>query len=175
VKKYALLTASGRDRVGIVDDLTTVILEARCNIEESRMAVLGGEFAVILLFSGDEAGVQRLLAELPGRAAALGLHAGLRETSPTPPDAGARPYRLETTSLDSPGIVHSVTALLRSYGVNILDLETDTTAAPWTGAPLFSMRARLGVPGAVPIARLREELEDLEAGTSLDIRLTPEL
>ena len=52
MKNHALLTAFGADRVGIVDDLTSLILEARCNVEESRMSVLGGEFAVILLFSG---------------------------------------------------------------------------------------------------------------------------
>jgi len=62
-----------------------------------------------------------------------------------------------------------VTSVLRRHKVNILSLETDTAAAPWTGAPMFHMRARLGVQG--PVAGLREELAELEAGTSLDIRL----
>jgi hypothetical protein len=39
MKDHALLTAFGADRVGI-DDLTP-ILAARCNVEESRMSVLG--------------------------------------------------------------------------------------------------------------------------------------
>lgn len=173
MKRYAILTASGPDRVGIVDDLTSLILEARCNVEESRMAVLGGEFAVILLFSGEEAEVRRLLKEMPARVSAMGLQAGLKETGAPQADPGARPYVLETTSLDTPGIVHAVTSLLRRHGVNILDLETDTTSAPWTGAPLFSMRARLSVPGSASIGGLREELEKLEAETNLDIRLLP--
>ena len=169
MKKHAILTALGPDRVGIVDDLTALILEAGCNVEESRMAVLGGEFAVILLLSGGQHEVGRLIEGLPARAAGLGLQAALKETAPPQPDAGSRPYLLETTSLDTPGIVHAVTSVLRRHKVNILSLETDTAAAPWTGAPMFHMRARLGVQG--PIGGLREELAELEAGTSLDIRL----
>ena len=171
MKQHALLTAFGADRVGIVEELTSLILQARCNVEESRMSVLGGEFAVILLFSGDQAEVRRLLQELPGKAGALGLQVSLKETVPPQPDPAARPYLLETTSLDTPGIVHAVSSLLRKHRVNILDLETDTNPAPWTGAPMFHMRARLSVPGAV--AGLRDELQELETQTNLDIRLTP--
>ena len=173
MKGYALLTAVGADRVGIVDDLTSLILDRKCNVEESRMSVLGGEFAIILLFSGDEAGVGKLLEELPARGIELGLTVSVKETVAPRADSQARPYLLESVSLDTPGIVHSVTSLLRRYQVNIEDLETDTTPAPWTGAPLFSMRARLSVPGGTPVARLREELEDLEAETNLDVKLTP--
>jgi glycine cleavage system transcriptional repressor len=173
MKGYALLTAVGADRVGIVDDLTSLILERQCNIEESRMAVLGGEFAIILLFSGEKAGVGRLLEELPARGSDLGLAVSAKKTVPPKTDPQARPYLLESVSLDTPGIVHSVTSLLRQYRVNIEDLETETTPAPWTGAPLFSMRARLSVPGDTPIARLREALEELEAETNLDVKLTP--
>jgi glycine cleavage system transcriptional repressor len=171
MKQHALLTAFGADRVGIVDDLTSLILEARCNVEESRMSVLGGEFAVILLFSGDQPEVRRLLRELPGKTGSLGLQVSLKVTAPPQADPVAKPYLLATTSLDTPGIVHAVTSLLRKHRVNILDLETDTTPAPWTGAPMFHMRARLSVPG--PVAGLRDELTELEAQTNLDIRLTP--
>jgi glycine cleavage system transcriptional repressor len=171
MKSHALLTAFGADRVGIVDDLTSLILAARCNVEESRMSVLGGDFAVILLFSGNQADVRRLLKELPDGAGALGLRVDLKETAPPQPDPTARPYLLATTSLDTPGIVHAVTSLLRRHRVNILDLETDTTPAPWTGAPMFRMTARLSVPGEV--AKLREELAELETQNNLDIRLTP--
>jgi glycine cleavage system regulatory protein len=38
---------------------------------------------------------------------------------------------------------------------------------------MFRMRARLSVPGQVAIAALREELEELETQTNLDVRLTP--
>ena len=84
-----------------------------------------------------------------------------------------RPYLLEAVSLDTPGIVHAVTAILRSHGINIEDLETDTGCAPWTGAPMFRMKAHLVVGPTVSVARLKEELFHLQQEQDLDIALKP--
>jgi glycine cleavage system transcriptional repressor len=169
---YAVLTAIGADRVGIVDDLSGLIAARACNIEESRMAVLGGEFAVIMLVSGAQAALDTLSGELAAAGARLGLQVQLKATRGPAPEAG-RPYLLETVSLDTPGIVHTVTAVLRKHGVNIESLETDTAAAPWTGAPMFRMRAHVVVGPSVEIGRLKDDLEHLEAGQDLDVRLRP--
>ncbi len=173
MKGHAILTAIGSDRVGIVDDLTTSILDKRCNIEESRMAVLGGEFAVMLLLSGDSGDIESLIEETPKMAELLDLHISMKETVAPKADSNLRPYMIESVSLDIPGIVHSITSLLRRHGINIEDLETDTTAAPWTGAPMFVMRVRISVPPSVSLASLREEIETLEAEQNLDVKLTP--
>lgn len=49
---YLVITASGEDKIGLVDRLSSKITASGCNIEESRMAVLGGQFALIMLISG---------------------------------------------------------------------------------------------------------------------------
>ena len=170
---YAILTAIGSDRVGIVDDLTTSILDKRCNIEESRMSVLGGEFAVMLLLSGASADIASLMEETARLADDLDLHTSMKETTPPKADPHMRPYLIESVSLDTPGIVHSITALLRRHGINIENLETDTTAAPWTGAPMFVMRGRISIPPEVSLAALRDEVETLETDQNLDIKLIP--
>lgn len=48
-----VVSALGQDRPGIVNELSLAILNCGCNIEDSRMTVLGGEFTVILLVSGN--------------------------------------------------------------------------------------------------------------------------
>jgi glycine cleavage system transcriptional repressor len=169
---YAVLTAIGADRVGIVDDLSALVAGRGCNIEESRMAVLGGEFAVIMLVSGDSPGLDGLSVELAAAGGRLGLGIELKRTRGPRGEAG-RPYLLETVSLDTPGIVHTVTAVLRRHGVNIESLETDTTAAAWTGSPVFRMRAHVVVGPGVHVARLKEDLACLEAGQDLDVTLRP--
>ncbi len=137
------------------------------------MAVLGGEFAVIMLASGSASAVGALATALPGLGDSLGLRIECRPTrEPRSEDAG-RPYLLEAVSLDTPGIVHSVTAVLRGHGINIEDLETDTAAAPWTGAPMFRMKAHLILGRAVSLARLREDLARLQQEHDLDIALRP--
>jgi glycine cleavage system transcriptional repressor len=169
---YTVLTAIGADRVGIVDDLSGLVSARACNIEESRMAVLGGEFAVIMLVSGLPPALDQLSGDLAARGARLGLHVEMKATRGPVPEAG-RPYLLETVSLDTPGIVHTVTAALRKHGVNIESLETDTAPAPWTGAPMFRMRAHVVVGPSVEIGKLKEDLAHLEAGQDLDVRLRP--
>jgi glycine cleavage system regulatory protein len=84
-----------------------------------------------------------------------------------------RPYLLETVSWDSPGIVHTVTAVLCRNGVNRESLETDTAPAPWTGAPMFRMRAHVVVGPRVEVVKLKDDLAHLEAGQDLDVRFRP--
>ena len=51
MKQWFALSAIGRDRPGIVADLAELIYECDCNLEDSSMTMLGGEFAVLLLLS----------------------------------------------------------------------------------------------------------------------------
>ena len=44
-----VMSALGKDRPGIVDELSKSIYDLECNIADSRMTVLGGEFAILLL------------------------------------------------------------------------------------------------------------------------------
>jgi glycine cleavage system transcriptional repressor len=173
MEKFAVLSAIGPDRVGLIEDITEFILEYDCNIEESRMAVLGGDFAMIILIKGTDQSFDSFVEDIPGKCRKLGLHGEVKITSPHENDKTSRPYMVETISLDTQGIVHSVTALLEDFGINVDDLETDTSAAPWTGAPMFHMRTRIAVPANVSVAELREKLEDIAFHQDLDIRFSP--
>jgi glycine cleavage system transcriptional repressor len=80
---------------------------------------------------------------------------------------------LETVSLDTPGIVQAVTALLKRHRINIEELETETLPAPWTGAPMFRLHATLILDGSVSVARLKGDLAELEGEKDWDISLRP--
>ncbi len=170
---YAVLTASGSDRVGIVDDVSAVLLDHGCNIEESRMSVLGGEFALILLVSGDQERINQLLERVNEIGRGIDLQMSGRTTGPHASDPHGRPYAIECVSLDTPGIVHSVTGLLRRRGINIDELETVTTGAPFTGAPMFRMSIVAIVPPGVEVGRLRNELGEIASAQDLDISMKP--
>src|SRR2546427_7994980 len=62
MRRWFALSAIGRDRPGIVADLAELIYECDCNLEDSRMTILGSEFAVLLLLSGQGADVERRLS-----------------------------------------------------------------------------------------------------------------
>jgi glycine cleavage system transcriptional repressor len=127
----------------------------------------------MLLLSGSPEDIEALINSSQQTAGDLDLHISMKATVAPKAKPQMRPYMIESVSLDTPGIVHSITTLLRRYGINIENLETDTTPAPWTGAPMFVMRARISIPAEVSPATLREEIETLETEHNLDIKLIP--
>jgi glycine cleavage system transcriptional repressor len=51
MRRWFILSAIGRDRPGLVSELARLVLESDANLEDSRMTILGSDFAVILLCS----------------------------------------------------------------------------------------------------------------------------
>ena len=72
---YRILSATGKDRPGIVFQVSQFLFEHRCNMADSRMAVLGGQFSLMLLFSGMEDDVRGLEEGLDDFQQKCGLRA----------------------------------------------------------------------------------------------------
>ena len=51
MKKMLSLSAIGKDRTGIVSSISEILFKLGCNIEDSTMTLLSGQFAVILLLA----------------------------------------------------------------------------------------------------------------------------
>ena len=49
MRKNIVFTLTGSDKIGIVEEVTKVFLDHNGNVETSRMARLGGEFAILML------------------------------------------------------------------------------------------------------------------------------
>ena len=60
-----VLSALGADRSGIIDELSRAVLDCGCNILDSRMAVLGGDFALLLQVDGNWNTLAKLEDQLP--------------------------------------------------------------------------------------------------------------
>ncbi len=172
-KGYAVLSALGPDRVGIVRDLTGVIRQFSCNIEESRMISMGGEFAVIMLIDGSEEAIDKLSDDCECWKELEDLHVSLKKTNPARKELTGLPYLIKTLSLNTPGIVHAVTNLLRDKGLSICELETDTSSAPFTGSPMFSMKIEFIAESVKTVDELREELHEIGQEANIDIQLMP--
>ena len=170
---YVVLTAVGPDHPGIVNDLSSLIRDAGANIEDSRMAILGGEFAMILLIHGPAAVIERVEALGPQLEAELGLRCLLKETSPPHPPSDYLPYRIEVDGADRPGIVHAIAAILAGRGINVASLESRLAHAPFSATPMFVLEASLQVPSKTVLSELRSELTATCEEENLDFRLEP--
>ena len=64
MNKEIVLTLTGHDRVGIVKEITNVLVKHGGNVVNSRMARLGGEFAMLALVALDEKDLTNPRSEL---------------------------------------------------------------------------------------------------------------
>ncbi len=116
------VTAIGADRPGIIARVTGVLRDRGGNLEDASMTILGGQFAIMLLVSGDLE-PEALEAALQEATADLGLVVTVRAVGPgaTSPPAT---HVLSVYGTDRPGIVAEVSAVLAEAGVNVTDLTT---------------------------------------------------
>lgn len=170
---YLVISAIGKDQPGIVDKLSLAILDAGCSVFDSRMSVLGGEFAVIMLVSGKWNALAKLEDQLASLGERLQLNLASRRTEVTPSSQDLITYTVEVIAIDHPGIVHQIAGFFSARGINIRELVTNRYAAAHTGTPMFSVNMAVDFPVTVRIAALREEFLDFCDDLNMDAVIEP--
>lgn len=170
---YLVITAAGEDQVGLVEKFSSKITETGCNIEQSRMVVLGGQFAILVLVSGAWNALSKLETQLEPLGAQLGLSIVVKRTRARELSQPVLPYHVEVVALDHPGIVHNLAKFFARFGINIEELSTDTYPAPHTGTQMFSVQMEVGVPAKTHIPTLRGEFFDYCDDLNLDATFEP--
>ena len=173
VKKYLVISAMGKDRPGIVNQLSKTILDNQGNIEDSRMAVLGGEFSLMLLVAGTWNTIAKIEAMAPALGKKLDLTITVKQTEARPSRLNMVPYMVEVVSMDHPGIVHAIADFCSTREINIEDLNTWTYSAAHTGTPMFTLSMTISVPAGQNIGRLRDEFTQFCDELNLDATLEP--
>jgi glycine cleavage system transcriptional repressor len=170
-KEYLILTAVGPDKVGLVEKISEFLVRHGCNIEDSKMAVFCGEFAIIILITGPAANLVKIANEYRELEVQTGLTISIKTPSARKAAESIVPYKLTASCMDHPGIVHKLSQALSSFGVNIESMETTTYAAPVSGAPMFRLEAFLSVPTRTNIDSLRERFAEIQREENIDIEL----
>jgi glycine cleavage system transcriptional repressor len=174
MRRWFAMSAIGRDRPGIVADLAELIYECDCNLEDSRMTILGSEFAVLLLLSGQGDEVERRLSSGCKRLEwEKRLTVFLRPLDAPPPSPAVplrgTPLECVVTGVDKAGIVARVARVIEEQGANITDLQSELRPEPQSGTPMYTMRVRLVVPPEHDVASLRGALENVAAELRVDL------
>jgi len=167
-----VISALGADRPGIVNELSNIVFSHGLNIEDSRMTVLGGEFAMLLLVAGEQSSLDALLSESEKIERVLQMRLLIKPTTEAGPIANTVPYAVEVAALDNPGIVHNIASFFSGRNINIVNLQTERYAAPHTGSPMFALHMTIGIPADTNIAQLREAFMDVCDELNLDAELT---
>jgi glycine cleavage system transcriptional repressor len=173
---YALLTVTGRDRPGMVARTTQVLFETGCNIADSSMTRLGGEFTVMLILQLPPTLTPTALSQyFQPLAAQMELHIQVQPLSAgdQPTATQNNPLQSATLSLlgaDHPGIVYRVTQFLADQHCNIVDLYTRVLGS--AHQPIYSMVIEVEAPAHIDLQQqLQPGLTRLEALLHVEIHL----
>lgn len=165
--------AVGRDRPGIVQAISEVLLDHGLNIEDSQMTILGGHFSTMLIVSGagapDEGSLREDLDEAGRR---VGLeHLSVSAVADLERDARGEPSHVVTVyGSDHPGIVHAVAAALGDREVNITDLQTRLIEGE-AGEPAYVMMLEVRLPERMRVDALEQALAAVGAEQGVDVSI----
>ncbi|PIJ51610.1 glycine cleavage system transcriptional repressor [Erwinia sp. OLTSP20] len=158
---HLVITALGVDRPGIVNTITRHVSSCGCNIEDSRLAMLGEEFTFIMLLSGNWNAINLIESTLPLKGAELELLIVMKRTL-----AQERPPMPETVWVqvevaDSPHLIERFTDLFYSYQMNIAELVSRTQTAQENQPPLLYIQITAHSPARRAASQIEQAFNDL--------------
>jgi glycine cleavage system transcriptional repressor len=177
MKTYFILFAIGKDRPGIVADVSEVIFECGGNIEDSSMNLLRNHFALLLLLSTEKEEVNQKLSsglkrlEWEKNLTVFYSPITLDEVKPWAKEQMDR-FKITTSGVDHAGIVFRACSLLSDRKINIIDMKTHPVSSAESGTLLFEMDIDIEAPRTISEQGLREDLHRLANELMIDLVLT---
>ncbi len=174
-----IVTALGKDRPGIVAGVTKALYQAGCNLEDSAMTRLEGEFAIMLIFSSPRGATVRRLEEAfkpIRRRLGLAVHVKpLSRAEARTPRTHSTPHLISLYGADRPGIVYRVAEAMAQARINITDVETHRSARGLgKGQPsLYMMLLEVEVPARFSLEGLKRTLTRLGRSLGVEINVRP--
>lgn len=137
---HYLLSAAGADRPGFVAQVSAALFAQGCNLEDSAMTRLQGEFAMLVIFSAPADAKPDALAAALKDLEKDGLRVFLKPLAAAErnaPKTNGRSRLVTVYGSDRPGIVSRVTETLAKQKFNITDLATHRTEGASAGYILY--------------------------------------
>ena len=172
MEKKFVMTAFCKDRPGIVADITEIIYQAGCNLEDSTMTSMLDEFAIILLFSGKGDKLEeQLLKDCRRLEREKGITAFLRSVEIKEKASRGKIYTktINVDGMDQSGIVYKVSRFLADDNINIESLTSRRFISPETGTAIYSMEIKVQIPEEISLAQLEEGLSAVGEELNVDI------
>jgi len=162
---FVMLSALGSDQPGLVAQISKYVAERGGNVEDSRMAALGGVFGVMLLASGSPDEVERITRDV----GTLERESGMRVLTHAAPNPSLKGEHTETgvlvsvtaSAFDREGILMEISDVMRSTGGNIVELDTTTYDDPHSKATYFQLRMTVAVGSVAEVEPIRARLTSL--------------
>lgn len=167
---YFALTIVGRDRPGIVSQVTEILFKEGCNLADSSCSILGGQFAMILILGHPEHTGLESFGEAFKPLEDADLTVALRVIKPggeVRSDIEGELCMISVYGADKPGIVYHVANILGDNKINITDLNTKLVGSE--DRPVYVMVIEASLPEGVSEDDVNRWLEPIRVELQVDI------
>ncbi|HXE22596.1 MAG TPA: formyltransferase family protein [Rhodoferax sp.] len=165
-----IVTVVGRDRPGIVRQISDCVQGTLVNWADSRMNHFAGHFAGTIHLQMTPKDAATVSAALQGLTSE-GLQVQVARSDAPPMAFGNRMLKVELSGPDRPGIIRELSANLAERGVSINDLHTEILPPAESDQHVFRVKALLVVPENLADGALRKLLENLASQMMMDVAL----
>jgi len=176
MQKRYIMTAFGKDRPGIVADVTEILYENGCNLEDTSMSMLSDEFTISLLFSSADNDIESILEkECTSLEQQKNISAFIRPIKPVQQEIQKKlPLcTIHVEGLDQAGIVYNISRYLSDNQLNIVDLKSTVKATPESGTALYLMDIHIQLPESSSINSIGDDLNAVAEEINVDITVSP--
>jgi glycine cleavage system transcriptional repressor len=154
------------DRVAILRDITSAIVDAGGNIDAISQTVLAGHFSLTLAVTvparmQPQSVRAAIICRFPDDPISVAVVQRVAETTGPSAVDGAR-YIITAAGPDRPGILKAVTAMLADRGINIEDWQVGIVNGWVTHV------GEVTVPAALDILKLQQDFRDILASVGLN-------
>jgi len=168
--QHFALTIIGRDRPGIVSQVTEILYRLGCNIADSSCSILGGQFAMILIIAHPEISDRDGFGNAFVALEDSGLSVYLRTLKPggeKHPHMDGEICLISVYGSDKAGIVYRVSRELGDRKINITDLNTKLVGTEQR--PVYVMMLEAVLPPEMEINEINQIMNNLKTELQVDI------
>ena len=170
--KHQLLVITGKDRPGIIHAATQILYKAGANLEDIRMSILEGQFAMMLIAAATPPQLRGVMRDL-GRLAKFwkltifdcGLPVHLPRVRSNP-----NTYLVRVIGRDKTGIVYHVSRALAKRNLNIQTLESRLIGSG--RSRIYTMLLEFCAPARFELSPLNREMARLGAKLGVEIQIS---
>ena len=165
-----VLSVIGKDKPGILAQISTILFTHGCNIEDVSQTILQTEFAsIFIVLNPDAHPLEKIGQALNEALGGMELSAHLRPmASQAPAQAGpSQPFVITTQGVDKSGTISAVTTAIASLACNVVNFRAIITQE--NGVDEMIMIFEVDMPMGVDHRQLRQVMQEVCARFGLGV------
>lgn len=128
--QFLVVTAMGLDRPRLVSKLARLASDCDCDIVDSRMALFGNEFTLIMMLSGSWASITKIESMFPSLSVELELLTVMKRTSKHTPQNYLSRLEVRFTGKDQRGTIKRITQFLADRSLDLAAVRSFSEELP---------------------------------------------